>query len=422
MTIPQTQIPAPRIAGRKQWLIVILLMGFTLLGHFNRISITIVGAEIFIKENLFSETQMGWVYFAFLIVYTACMIPGGWVIDRIGPKGALAIMIFGSALFVALTGVVGLVEGWFGLTSFILIRGCMGGINAPLHPGCARMVSLAVPLPGRALANGLVTGAALVGISGTYYGFGMLMDNFGWQGAFLVSSSLTLGLAIVWGIVPMQEVRHQYDSSLAPELFREHRPKGTGGFLELVTNKRLIFLSLSYGAYSYFQYLFFYWMEYYFTDTLKLKIELSRLYSTIPLLAMALGMPLGGWVADRLSRTKRHPGLVPIIALILSASAGLWGTRLSDGFQVMICFSLALGLMGFCEGPYWTMGIALGRRYGGMSGAILNTVGNAGGILSPILTPYITSWSSAQTSFAIASCTCLVAALLWIPLSYEAGD
>jgi len=414
--------PAPGISKGKQWLIIILLMGFTGVGHFNRVSITVVGTERFIKDGLIEETSMGWVYSAFLVVYTACMIPGGWLIDRIGPKATLAIMMFGSAIFVALTGATGLVAGWFSLSSLILIRGCMGGINAPLHPGCARMVSLAVPYPDRALANGLVTGAALVGIAGTFYGFGFLMDQFDWPGAFLVSSAAAFGLSIVWMLVPMGELHHRHETHSATSAAQSNSPGGWQGFFSLLTNKRLMFLAFSYGAYSYFQYLFFYWMQFYFTDTLELDVGLSRLYSTIPLLAMAVGMPLGGWVADRLARSNRHPGLVPIVALVISAVAGIWGTRLTDGFQVMICFALALGLMGFCEGPYWTMGIALGRRYGGMSGAILNTVGNAGGILSPVLTPLITSWTSQQTSFAIASSACLVAALLWIPLSHESQD
>lgn len=421
-TISATSISSPVISSGKRWLIVILLMGFTSLGHFNRISISVVGTEKFIKEGLIPETEMGMVYSTFLLLYTLCMIPGGWLIDRLGPKVTLAIMVLGSAIFVALTGAVGLVAGWFSLTSLILIRGCMGAINAPLHPGCARMVSLAVPFRERALANGLVTGAALVGIAGTFYGFGTLMDRFGWQGAFLISSGITFCLAVVWILTPMSEAHHRHESHPETSANQSNNRGGWNGFFALLTNRRLMLLAFSYGAYSYFQYLFFYWMQFYFTDTLQMDVEKSRFYSTIPLIAMAIGMPLGGWVADLLAQRKHHPGLMPIVALVLSAVAGLVGTSLSDGFQVMICFALALGLMGFSEGPYWTMGVALGRRYGGMSAAILNTVGNAGGILSPMLTPIISNWTSPQTSFAIASCTCLLAAILWIPLSYEDHD
>jgi hypothetical protein len=34
------------------------------------------------------------------------MTPGGWFIDRFGPRAALMVVAFGSALFVGLTGLV----------------------------------------------------------------------------------------------------------------------------------------------------------------------------------------------------------------------------------------------------------------------------------------------------------------------------
>jgi hypothetical protein len=49
--------------------------------------------------------RMGAVYSALLLLaYTLCMIPGGLLIDRYGPKAALAAPGFGSAVFVAATG------------------------------------------------------------------------------------------------------------------------------------------------------------------------------------------------------------------------------------------------------------------------------------------------------------------------------
>ena len=40
--------------------------------------------------------------------------------------------------------------------------------------------------------------------------------------------------------------------------------------LGLFRNRSLVLLTLSYGAYSYVQYLYFYWIEYYFGKVLKL--------------------------------------------------------------------------------------------------------------------------------------------------------
>ncbi len=54
----------------SRWLIVLLLMGYAGLAHFNRVGISVAGSEVFIREYGISKTNMGWVYTAFLIVYT----------------------------------------------------------------------------------------------------------------------------------------------------------------------------------------------------------------------------------------------------------------------------------------------------------------------------------------------------------------
>jgi MFS transporter, ACS family, D-galactonate transporter len=95
-----------------RWLIVLMLMGFTFLGHFNRLSISVAGTERFIGSGpeRISTEKMGMVYSAFLLVYTIAMLPGGWVIDRVGPRLALTGMGLGMGFCVALTGSL----GWLG--------------------------------------------------------------------------------------------------------------------------------------------------------------------------------------------------------------------------------------------------------------------------------------------------------------------
>src|SRR5947199_2843901 len=135
-----------RSAGFR-WQIVVLLMVFAGLGHFNRFSISVAGSEVFIPKLGLSETRMGWVYTTFLIVYTIAMLPGGWLIDRIGSARALTLYGLSMGAFVALTGMTGWLTGhaetlWIGL---LVIRGCAGFCNAPLHPGAAHVISDVMP-------------------------------------------------------------------------------------------------------------------------------------------------------------------------------------------------------------------------------------------------------------------------------------
>src|SRR4051794_33300456 len=94
--------------SRARWAIVALLMAIVFISHFNRVSISAAGDARIMAQYKIPPTRMGMVYSAFLLTYTLCMIPGGWFIDRFGPRAALMAVGFGSATFVALTGVVGL--------------------------------------------------------------------------------------------------------------------------------------------------------------------------------------------------------------------------------------------------------------------------------------------------------------------------
>ena len=116
------------------------LMALCFISHFNRASITNAGDERIMGQFGISTESMGVVYSAFLLVYTVFMIPGGWLIDRRGPRLALTCMGLGSALCCALTGGIGfgfLAAGqvWLAL---LVVRSLMGLMTTPLHPGAAR--------------------------------------------------------------------------------------------------------------------------------------------------------------------------------------------------------------------------------------------------------------------------------------------
>src|SRR5205823_13940340 len=101
-------------------------------------------------------------------------------------------------------------------------------------------------------------------------------------------------------------------------------------------------------------YLFFFWTEYYFKDVRHLPQDQSRLYSTINLLSMGVGMMLGGWVSDRLVRTWSYRwgrAAVPMAGLLTSAALIGVALLLQDRPGALVfCFSLAMAAGGACEG------------------------------------------------------------------------
>jgi len=428
-----TDFYAPAPPTFVRWRIVALLALFAVLCHFNRVSMSVAGAEHFLPGHPERETRMGLIYSAYLLVYTICMTPGGWLIDRKGPRAALILMGLGSALFVLFTGLVGTaVKTWsllFG--GLLVIRGLLGAVTAPIHPAAARMVQSWTPLTERSLGNGAVNCAALVGIAAAYPGFGWLSGRFGWPGAFVISGIATVLSAAIWMLYARDgPAQHPGVNPEERELIELGAPVSASGpsgvgLGRLVRNRSLILLTLSYATVGYFQYLFFYWMQYYFDHVMDLGKTQSRLYSTLAMSAMAIGMAVGGWLFGRVERfmgQRRGRALVCIVSMTASAiflGLGILGQQ--PGW-VVACFTLAMGAIGTCEAAFWTTATQVGAGRGGMAAALMNTGGNAGGLLAPVVTPLFSGYFGWHGGLALACAVSLAGAAMWFWIDPAKGE
>jgi MFS family permease len=254
-----------------RWSIVVLLMGLCFISHMNRVSMSIAADERIMAQYSISTQQMGAVYSAFLLFYTLFMLPGGWFIDSSGVRVALGMM----ALFTGLCGVLtGMGAGTFAaagslLMYLIVVRSFMGFFTVPLHPASARAVGVWLPPGTQTLANGMITGAALLGIACTPVAFGALIDRFDWPVAFVVTATITTALGLLWFWMTRNLPRG------TAERAQVARSSGLG-------SRSLVLLTLSFAAIGYIQYLFFYWVHYYFDSVLVLGKMQSRIFAGLP--------------------------------------------------------------------------------------------------------------------------------------------
>jgi MFS family permease len=409
---------APSGPRLETWRVALMLMPIVFISHLNRVSIATAGTARIMDQLGFSPTRMGTIYSAFLLAYTACMVPGGLLIDRFGPKAALCVVGFGSAVFVALSGVVGLTvrDGAIAFAALWVVRALMGVVSSPLHPACAAAVGAWAPPGARSRTNGFVTGAALVGIAAAPLLFGALIRAVDWPGAFLIAAGATVGLSCLWAaFAPGTAVRRDRSSS---------GPGGVAEWKYLLTDRSLICLAASYGAVSYFQYLFFYWVDYYFEKVLKLPEMQGRAYSAALPLAMAVGMPLGGWLGDRLEHRFGHiraRKVVPMAGLTAGGALLVLGVRAAEPAWIATWFALALLAVGMVEGAFWVTAVELGGRRGGSAAAIVNTGGNAGGMLAPVVTPWIGQLYGWGPAVGLGALVCGLGVVLWLGIKVRPG-
>lgn len=404
-----------------RWQIVVTLMFYAALGHFNRTGIRRAGNDVFIEQMGMSTEQMGDVISAFLWVYTLCMLPGGWLIDRIGAARSLTIFGVGMGTCVLLTGV----WGWVATptaslhTFFIgllIIRGFAGVFNVPLHPGAAQIVSHAFPMSLRTLANGMITAGAVLGIVVSYPLYGFLIQKLTWTWAFVFAGGLMIAYGIFWSYVS-RGVNFKAHHPVQSADGTIHRQPLFAGLKEVVWNQQLALVTLSYACYSYYQYLLFYWMEFYLKNTLKFSASDIDRTSVLVNLAMAVGMVVGGLMNAQLcyvlGDTFGRRAIV-ITGMFFSGLAGLVGLVFQQPVSVTSCFALSTMLLGMTEGVFWTAGTEAGGRYRGLAGALMNTGGNAGGSISPQLSPRIAQYLGWNGAFAVACGVCALGSLIWL--------
>ena len=420
----------------NRWRSIALLMGYAGLGHFNRVGITVAGDELFIPKLGITETEMGWVYTNFLIVYTIGMMPGGWLIDRLGSARVLTGFGLGMGAFVVLTGAL----GWLAMlpaTLFIgllVIRGLAGVCNAPLHPGAAHVVSDVMPKQRRATANGMVTAGALVGIACCYPAFGWLMDTLTWQWAFVVSGSALIGYGVLWRLFTSPS-----RSQVTPSIGETSSLKKTTTITEttdiaatpstqtetddapsarpLLRQSNLWLITLSYAAYGYFQYLFFYWMGYYFKDVLDVPDVDARWASFWIMLAMGAGMAIGGRCTDIACGwlgTNSGRRAIVMTGMGLGAVFGLIGVNVESFVSVSVFLAISMAATGMVEGVFWTTATDIGGKSRGFSGAFMNTGGNIGGLIAPVLTPFLAQSLGWPGAITVACAICGIGGLVWL--------
>jgi MFS family permease len=393
--------------------LVVLMIAFSAVSYLDRIIMSIAAPQM-LKELALSETQIGWIYSAFILTYAIFMAPGGHVADRFGADRILLLVDIGSALFTVLTACAGKpgISEWLGIfPSFLIVRLALGACTAPLYPSCARINATVIPAKWRARVWGGVAAGCGIGGACAPQLFTFMQARWGWRAGFRVCGLGTAALALPWlwvrgnafritGVTPPGAVN---------SISRDRR--------RLLLNRNLVLLTVAYAATNYFEYIFFYWLFYYFGQVRHIATQQSAAYTTAIWLSWAAMTPIGGWVSDgAVAAYGRRNGrrLVPIFALTLSAVLLYLATSAKNPITMVSILCAALGCAAATEGPFWVTASEIGSAHPAAAAGVMNTGGSIGGFLAPIITPFIAGRGGWPAALYTGSAVVLGAVVLWL--------
>src|SRR3954452_14176182 len=185
-----TPMTPPRIARAQRSALVLLVFAGTL-NYVDRATLSV--ANPLIRQELgLSIADMGLLLSAFLWAYAFAQLPGGALLDRLGPGRMLGA---GLVLWSVAQAAAGFVAVFW---QFVITRAFLGLGEAPMFSGAVRVVRDWYNVRGRGLPTGIWNCTSSLGPTISPPLLTFLMLSFGWRWMFIIMGLVGLAIAAAW--------------------------------------------------------------------------------------------------------------------------------------------------------------------------------------------------------------------------------
>jgi len=357
----------------RRWITVILLCLGTFISYIDRGNLGIAAPAI--RNDLGLDPRLtGYLLSAFFWSYAACQIPAGYVVDRIGIKGAFFAAL---ALWSLASAAVGWAQGFVSIFGLRLILGVCEAIGPVAS---IAYIKRSFREEEQGLPTSIYAAGALLGPGlGTWAGSAIL-DAFGWRHLFILTGFAGLVWLVPWWLAA--------SSPKAPPA------REAAAFSYAVALRNPLFWCIAAGAffYSYYWYFILTWVPTYLVDAHGMSFRKMGFTLGAPLAATTATNLAGGWLADRVIARGHAPLKVRkyFVAggFLLATSLALLPVTPRD--WVLALFVVSMCGMGFSVSNYWAIThIISPPQWIGRVIGYQNLIAQTAGIAAPIVTGYL---------------------------------
>lgn len=413
--------------GRLRWLLIFWMFLISAIAYLDRVNVSIAGQAIQRDFGL-TNVQLGYVFSAFVLGYALFQAPGGSLADRFGPRAVIVGGVIWWGLFTTLTAWVPTGLAW-SIGILIAMRFLLGLGEAVVYPSSNRLVAAWIPSHERGLANGLIFAGVGAGAGVTPPLITYVLLNYGWRWSFYVCAIIGLVAGAVWLWLARDTPRkHPWISQSELETIEKGLPSAASDFEKpkalpwsaIITDRNIVFLSISYFTYGYAAYIFFTWFFIYLSKVRGLDLKASALYSMLPFIAMATASSVGGFIADRL--TQKYGKRVGRCGLAIFglAMAGVFialATQVESARLASVVLAGGAGALYLSQSAFWTVTADVAGPSAGSASGLMNMFNQIAGAITASLTPLLAAQYGWTTSFVTAGVLCVIGALAWIPIN-----
>lgn len=385
-----------RSARATRTLAIALLVLAGCINFIDRSAVSIGLPDIRAELHL-SAGESGLLLSAFAWSYAVAQLPAGAFVDRLGARTAIAIALGAWSCVQAAAGLV------TSLPQFILARVALGFGESPMFVGGARVCADRFTPAERAVPIGLLNASASLGPAIAPFLLAPLIALAGWRIAFGLMGAAGLAVAVAWALLYRDApVRGEGVQAIA----------GPASWAALLRQRSMWGLLAGFGGTVYITWLYVTWLPGYLEQRWGLPTESAGLWSGLPQFLGFLGAIGGGWLSDRLARTRgeRQARQLPmVLGLAAAALFSLLAAAAGSAAAAVAEIALALFAANLATTTGWALaaGLAPAALVATVE-AMANIGASIGGSLAPLVTGFVVQGTG---SFAPALCIAAAVAL-----------
>lgn len=404
-----------------RFLILAMITIVLALSSADRAAISVAGSDMS-KELGISSVEMGYLFSVFSWAYVIFLIPSGWLSDRFGSKKTLAFAITIWSIFTICMGLVHFIGMVVPL--LLALRFLLGIAEAPVGPGCTRVIASWFPSSERGMAGAIFNSAQYISLAFFTPLMGWVCYRYGWEYVFIVMGVLGLGIAMIWWKVYYLPIKHPRMNAAELEYIRageglvdlESRRDKSGkqisatglstlGEIGLLFKSRMLAgMFLSQYCVSAITWFYVTWFPIYLVKDRGFDILQAGLVASIPAACGLIGAISSGFFSDFLVRRTKSLSIArktPIITGVLLSSSMILCNYVDSQVLVIAVMSLAFFGKGFGNLGFAVVADTAPKEMVGMTGGVFNAMGNTAGIVTPVVIGYLLHSSGSFNSALI---------------------
>lgn len=341
--------------------------------------------------------QTGILLSVFAISTAVLQIPAGVLVDRIGPRAALA---GSAALWSIATAMTGIARGFGGIFAS---RVLLGIGMAPQQQAGMKSVGEWVPSRERGLASGVYDTGGAVGAAIAFPVAAGLIALFDWRWSFVIVGAVGLAWAAAWFAYYRSPLEHRSVSRSELEHITRGQsrnagvePAGSSNWRDLLRHLTVWGLIVGFLCRGFTNYFFVTWYPTFLVDEYGFGLLELATVAAIPLVLGLIATLIGGWFTDELVRRGRSVTFsrkLTIFIGIASTAMIAPAAFTSDPIVALVLLSIAQAGSSFSSGALWALPVDLAPHPAtvGTLGGIQNCALWTGAFVSPLAVGFLLS-------------------------------